>query len=173
MNKKISAALLSGAIFSAQAAQSDFGPLHITSDDSWINSLQLTNSPPYNWQTVIAVGVPNVLSTDIVKCHAITEVTDDLGYNVQVDRTIARGTTGGTYPGAYPTLPAFGVITAENVDPNMHHMTVETESVDYGVSGNMVYSLVMSAASTAAGTSSYLTVEKGYSRLWCEVEHTV
>lgn len=148
----------------AQAAQAVNGNIY-TSTDAWVTSLALTSGSPYNFQTVYSVTIPNVLPTDAITCNAQAEVTNDLGYNVQVDRAIAYGTVNGAYPSA--SQP----ITTENVTPDMHHMTINWTWIDTGNSGSVTYSLDLAAASTSAGSGASITVEQGYGYLRCSLVH--
>lgn len=129
------------------------------------NALQLTGSSGYIWQSVYTVTVRDVKPTDIVHCIAQAEVTNNLGYNVQVDRAIAIGDWSGT---AWPTF--VNPVAGQNVTPGTHHMYVQFSTYDeHPRAGDITYSLVLQAASTAAGPGALLAVEPGYGMLQCKV----
>jgi hypothetical protein len=146
----------------ANATQTVSGNVY-TSTQEWVSNLMLTNDSPYNYQTVYSVTVPNVQPGSVVECNAQAEVTNNLGYNVQVNRVIAYGTANDSYPvSAQP-------ITTSNVTPNMHHMNLNWTWIDTGSSGTVTYSLDLAAASTSATGGAYITVEPGYGYIRCHV----
>lgn len=126
-------------------------------------SLPLTAWSPYNWGSVYAVTIPNLQPSDVVQCVAQAEVTNNLHFNVQVDRVLAIGTTNQAWPAI------INPVTSENVTPDMHHMAINMSVIDTGRSGTVTYSLVLSAASTNAQQGDAVTVERGYGGLWCHV----
>ncbi|WP_207000766.1 hypothetical protein [Trinickia mobilis] len=148
----------------AQAAQVVSGNVY-TSTDAWVTSLGLTSGSPYNFQTVYSVTIPNVQPTDAVTCNAQAEVTNNLGYDVQVDRVIAYGTVNDAYPSTGQP------VTTENVSPDMHHMAINWTWIDTGNSGAVTYSLDLAAASTSASNGANIAVEQGYGYLRCAVTH--
>lgn len=134
-----------------------------SSRQEMLPGLPLTTWSPYNWASTYAVTIPNLQPSDVVQCIAQAEVTNNLRYNVQVDRVLAIGTTNQAWP------DTINPVTSENVTPDMHHMAVNMSVIDTGRSGNVTYSLVLSAASTNALQGDTLTVEHGYGGLWCHV----
>lgn len=128
-----------------------------------VGALPLTTESPYNWASIYAVTIANLQPSDVVQCIAQGEVTNNLGYNVQVDRMFATSITNQAWP------QQLGPARGENVTPDMHHMTIDDSLIDTGRSGTVTYSLVMSAASTNALMGDTLTIEQGYGALRCHV----
>jgi hypothetical protein len=146
----------------ANASQTVSGNDYISTQE-WVSNLMLTNSSPYNFQTVYSVTIPNVQMGNVIDCNAQVEVTNNLGYTVQIDRVIAYGTVNDSYP--VSDQP----ITAGNVTSDMHHLPINWNWRVKNASGTVTISLDLAAASTSAGTGAYVTVEQGYGYIDCHL----
>lgn len=126
--------------------------------------LPLTTWTPYNFVSVYAVTMQGLQPTDKVHCEAEAEVTNNLGYDVQVDKVIAADVTNEAFPNNL-----MDKLRSQNVTPDVHHMDIDASWTKSGYSGTVTFSLVLIAASTKAQQGDELIVEKGYGSLQCYV----
>lgn len=125
--------------------------------------LPMTTGLPYNWQSVYSVTIPNLKPTDVVQCIGQMEVTDDLGYSVQINRAIGIGVANG------PRIPPLNPVMAQDFDTHVHHLAVNTAAYDTGRSGTVTYSMYTVAASLDYKAGDMIKIEQGYGGLWCHV----
>lgn len=135
-----------------------------------IMDVPLTAGLPYTWWTAYSLVIPALTPGSVVLLTGQFEVTNDLGYNVQVDRYFGiNGAYGST------TIPTpLNPITCSNVTPDIHHLRDQVIAVIDDASmaalgltfgGDLVVALVLSAASTSYRSGAYLVLEHGYGEI--------
>jgi len=133
-----------------------------------VETLVVPRSPPYTFQRVYRLDVPDVAVGDVVDVTAQFEVTNNLGFNVMLAHFLS---VNGTHD-ADMIAPAFAA--GENVSPAMHHgyRSVKgsfemTEDLHRRLNGSSTVpvSLYAYAASDASNGHQTIIVERGYGGL--------
>lgn len=142
---------------------------------NWTSAVPMTGgvSDPYKFYTEYGMAMPQRNPGDVILVSAQGEVTNPYTFNVQCARYIGYGLPDSEQ---HETIP-FSPNRAENVTPDMHHMTIDCVAViddallqkvglPLTLPAGWVLTLMMEAASTSAEPGDYLVNEgPGYGEL--------
>lgn len=149
-------------------------PIVVRTWTNWTGSVPMTvGNAPYQYYTEFGMAMPQRNPGDVILVQARAEVTNPYPFNVQLVRYIGYGLPDAQQHETVTLTPA----RAENVTPNMHHMTIDIDAViddqllthvglPLTLPANWVLTLMMEAASDAASAGQSLVHEgPGYGEL--------
>jgi hypothetical protein len=131
-----------------------------------VPSVSLAHNP-YRFTTLYSLKLPGLRKGNVVQAHCQLEVTNDLGFNVQLAHAMLfhRKETIVTH-GARPDGRILCEYAGENITPEMHHgFRSLIGSLAVPDDGDAWVSVLIYAASDAAMPGATVRVEKGYGGL--------
>lgn len=134
--------------------------------DELVQNLPLKHNP-YEFYTLYSLHLPDLLEGDIVDVSTQFEATNDLGFNVMFSHFVQIQSAETVWIGlkSFPSdpfvVPCYPA--GENITPGMHHGH-RSISGDYVIpsDGDYWISVIVYAASSAAGYGDTLQIEQGY-----------